>query len=332
MDKFPVTMRFVVLAVLALLVYFILFATPSKAAEVQPFKWLEIGVAPYNIDGKTELDLAAVDEFVAKGELTKAEGEEFKTLVKTGKFEKSTLTRGRVCRAMLSKNKKLDKPVELAWKHFKTVDAKLYKLAAGLELYLVERCGNPLVCDPLPVKVEVPAPSPTTPVVFKAPEEKFTNRIMVWEILGTQAEKEAFLKNELKGKQSRALGNVIEEGLETGRLALCQPRPGEKNPVFQVEFHDFYWGIAKGSKLGINNKYQFGPGQLVIPKNFGTNNNTLEVEVVDGESQVTLEKKIFLPGTSVTIRAPDGLHVVHPANKTLHTCIEHRTKTKCGGV
>jgi len=160
--------QIVIIVVLAILTC----VSPSVvSAEIPPFQWVKIGVAPYNPNGKVELDLAAVTEFVRKGELSQDEGAEFATLIRASRFEKSSLHRGRVCRAMLSRDKKLDKPVETAWEHYQAVDAKLYKLVNGLELYVVDRCGNPLICDAeektkeaLPAKAAEPKPAPPVAV------------------------------------------------------------------------------------------------------------------------------------------------------------------------
>ena len=160
--------QIVIIVVLAILTC----VSPSVvSAEIPPFQWVKIGVAPYNPNGKVELDLAAVTEFVRKGELSQDEGAEFATLIRASRFEKSSLHRGRFCRAMLSRDKKLDKPVETAWEHYQAVDAKLYKLVNGLELYVVDRCGNPLICDAeektkeaLPAKAAEPKPAPPVAV------------------------------------------------------------------------------------------------------------------------------------------------------------------------
>ena len=191
------------------------------------------------------------------------------------------------------------------------------------------------ICSNTGVKKKTPAasaPPVATAVVLKPPHESFTNRIIVWEILGTKAEKDDFLKTELKGEQSRDLRKTIEKGLKDGRLIPYKVGPGEKNPKFDVEFHDVDWNAAHGSRLGINNKYQFGPGQLVIPTSFGPSDNTIAVEVINGEGQITIQKKIVPPTTSLIVRAPADISVVHPSGYVLYTCVEHRTREKCGGT
>ena len=104
--------------------------------------------------------------------------------------------------------------------------------------------------------------------------------------------------------------------------------PYKGQAKFEVEFHGLDWKVSPGSKLGINNRFQFQ--ELVLPVDFGPNKNMLEVDVSNGEGQITIEKKIVAPETSLTIRAPAVLTLIYPIGHLLYTCHE-RTKGKCGG-
>lgn len=171
----------------------------------------------------------------------------------------------------------------------------------------------------------------TSPVTLKSPRDSYTTRIMVWEIIekANPGELTSFEK-EILGKQSRDLGRTVDtEIAKDEKLRRIRPLRGSAG-VFDIELHDLNWPAAAGSKVGFNNGFSYNPGK-VFPANFGPGNNVVEVPVVDGEGQLTLERKITLEESYQIIRAPADLEVVHPKDKTLNTCVS-KTSAKCAGT
>ncbi|MBI4085554.1 MAG: hypothetical protein HY432_03585 [Candidatus Liptonbacteria bacterium] len=159
----------------------------------------------------------------------------------------------------------------------------------------------------------------TAPIKTKPPRDSFTHRVVVWKIL------DPAFKAEISGKQSRNIGALVNEALEAGRIQPLKDSAG----IFEFELHDLNWAQAVGSKVGVNNNYNFTPG-AVLPTNFAEN-NSVEVPVVDGEGQLTFERKITNEASYLIIRAPSSLKPVYPKGGALYTCVA-KTGEKCGGA
>lgn len=166
----------------------------------------------------------------------------------------------------------------------------------------------------------VAADAPVTSIVAKPPRDSFTHRVLVWEVVEPK-----FIEL-IHGKQSRDIGAIVDEGLKNGQI---RPFSGPAG-TFEAEFYDLNWAEVIGSKVGINNKYNFQPG-MVFPTSFGPGKNAIDIPVIDGEGQITFERKITNEGSHLILRAPPGLAVVHPESRTLYTCVA-KTAGKCAGT
>lgn len=208
------------------------------------------------------------------------------------------------------------------WGDGKSLTA-LRRMVSGTEVYMRRFA---LISVVLVVLAGCAAPSrPTLPPGAQTVEmarsailevrEGYTDRVMVWRVL------DRTLLIELE--QSRDMGRLV-----SAALAARRSEPYPDRVEVDVEYHDLVWSAAPGSKLGVNNKYEFAPNTF-FPLNFGPGRNALPLVFEGGEGQVTVERKLSREESyvKITVRKPV---IIHPSDLTLWTCAP-RSLGDCGG-